>query len=216
MGASASESAGSLLGKLGLAAAEPRDGAGNGAGKVGMWIFLATDAMGFGGMWAAYGVLRARAVAWPDPAERLAIPLAAAMTLALLTSSLTVLLALAAARVGRASAARGWLALSVLCGVAFLAGQGIEYQRLLTETPRMGLASDLYASTFYAITGFHGLHVLAGLLILGVLAARGGLAVRGPRAPLRPSTLEVAALFWHFVDLAWVPIFTFLYLVPAR
>jgi heme/copper-type cytochrome/quinol oxidase subunit 3 len=210
MGASASDSTGSLLGKLGVAAAEPRDTAASGAGKVGMWIFLATDAMGFGGMWAAYGVLRARAVSWPDPAERLAVPLAAAMTLALLTSSLTVLLALAAARIGRASAARGWLGLSVLCGLGFLGGQAFEYRRLLDETPRMGLSSDLYASTFYAITGFHGLHVLVGLLILL------GLATRGRRVPLRPSTLETAALFWHFVDFAWVPIFTFLYLVPAR
>jgi len=210
MGASASDSAGSLLGKIGVAAAGARDRAGNGAGKVGMWVFLATDAMGFGGMWAAYGVLRARAVAWPDPAERLAVPLAAAMTLVLLTSSLTVLLALGAARVGRAAAARGWLALSALLGVGFLAGQAIEYRRLLLEAPRMGLSSDLYASTFYLITGFHALHVLAGLLILL------GLAARGRRAPLRPSTLEVAALFWHFVDFAWVPIFTFIYLLPAR
>ena len=210
MGASASESAGSLLGKLRVPAGEPRDAAANGAGKVGMWIFLATDAMGFAGMWAAYGVLRARALTWPDPADRLAIPLAAAMTLALLTSSLTVLLALAAARVGRASAARGWLALSVLCGLGFLGGQAVEYRRLLQGTPRMGLTTDLYASTFYAITGFHGLHVLVGLLILL------GVAARGRRAPLWPSTLEVAALFWHFVDFAWVPIFTFLYLVPAR
>jgi cytochrome c oxidase subunit 3 len=98
----------------------------------------------------------------------------------------------------------------VLLGAGFLAGQGIEYRRLLQETPRMGLSSDLYASTFYAITGFHGLHVLAGSLILL------GLAARGRRAPLRPSTLEVAALFWHFVDFAWVPIFTFIYLMPAR
>jgi heme/copper-type cytochrome/quinol oxidase subunit 3 len=210
MGASGSESAGSLLGKLGVAAAEPLDTASSGAGKIGMWIFLASDAMGFGGMWAAYGVLRARALTWPDPAERLAVPLAAAMTLALLTSSLTVSLAVAAARVGRASAARGWLALSVLCGLGFLAGQAVEYRHLLLGTPRMGLTTDVYASTFYAITGFHGLHVLAGLLILI------GVSARGRRAPLWPSTLEVAALFWHFVDFAWVPIFTFLYLVPAR
>jgi cytochrome c oxidase subunit III len=210
MSASASDSARSLLGKLGVASAEPRDAAAVGAGKVGMWIFLATDAMGFGGMWIAYGVLRARAAVWPDPGDRLAIPLAAAMTLALLTSSLTVLLALAAARVGRAAAARGWLLLSVLCGLGFLGGQAAEYQHLLGGPAHMGLTTDLFASTFYAVTGFHGLHVLVGLAILSVVA------MRGRRAPLRPSTLEVAALFWHFVDLAWVPIFTFVYLLPGR
>jgi cytochrome c oxidase subunit 3 len=203
-----------MLGQRGVAAAErlarDGDGGGVGAGKVGMWIFLATDAMGFGGMWIAYGVLRARAISWPDPAQRLAIPLAAAMTLVLLTSSFTVLLALAAARVGRAAAARGWLALSALCGAGFLAGQALEYHHLLNGTPRMDLTSDLFASTFYAITGFHGLHVVVGAALLI------GLAARGRRAPLRPSTIEVAALFWHFVDAAWVPIFTFVYLLPAR
>ena len=210
MSASASDSGGLRLGKLGAGAAEPRDAGGAGAGKVGMWIFLATDAMGFGGMWIAYAVLRARAASWPDPSERLVIPLAAAMTLVLLTSSLAVLLALAAVRVGRAAAARAWLGLAALCGLAFVAGQALEYHHLMHGTPRMELTSDLFASTFYLLTGFHGLHVVTGVALLA------GVAARGRRVPLRPSTLEVVGLFWHFVDFAWVPIFTFIYLLPAR
>src|SRR5437016_1974648 len=128
MSASTSDSGGLLLAKLGAGATEPRDAADPGPGKVGMWIFLATDAMGFAGMWIAYAVLRVRADSWPDPSERLAVPLAAAMTLLLLTSSLAVLLALAAARVGRAAAARAWLGTAALGGVAFLAGQALEYR----------------------------------------------------------------------------------------
>ena len=190
--------------------AEPASFGAASGGKIGMWIFLVTDGMGFGGMLLAYGVLRARAASWPEAGHRLAIPLAAAMTLALLTSSLTVLLALAASRAGRRAASAAWLAITFACGAAFLAGQAGEYHHLLTGTPAMGLTTDIFASTFYAITGYHGLHVLAGVIVLGALL------VRSARAPLGANVIEVAALFWHFVDLAWVPIFTFVYLLPAR
>jgi len=184
---------------------------GAGAGKIGMWVFLVTDGMGFGAMLIAYGVLRTRAATWPDPAARLAIPLAAAMTLALLASSLTVLLALASAREGRRGATGAWLGVTVALGALFLAAQALEYRHLLTGAPALGLTSDTFASTFYVITGYHGLHVLAGVVYLGTLLLRGG---RGRSR--EAGTLEVAALYWHFVDLAWVPIFTFVYLLPAR
>jgi cytochrome c oxidase subunit III len=181
-----------------------------GAGKVGMWTFLITDAMGFAAMLIAYGVLRARATTWPDANQRLAVPLAAAMTFTLLTSSLTVLFALTAARAGRGLVARAWLAVTMACALGFLGAQAYEYRHLLTGTPHLGLTTDLFASTFYVITGFHGVHVLAGLIVLGVVL------VGGRGRPPSPAVVEVAALFWHFVDLAWVPIFTFLYLLPAR
>jgi heme/copper-type cytochrome/quinol oxidase subunit 3 len=181
-----------------------------GAGRIGIWIFLVTDAMGFGALLLAYGVLRTRSAGWPDPMERFMIPVAAAMTLVLLTSSLAVLLALAAADQGRRGAARGWLAATMLCGLGFLAGQAFEYQHLLQGTSPMGLTSGLFASLFYVITGFHGLHVLAGLLVLGVVAIGRGV---GPAWSRR---VEVAALFWHFVDVAWVAIFTFVYLLPVH
>jgi heme/copper-type cytochrome/quinol oxidase subunit 3 len=186
------------------------EGAGEGAGKIGMWIFLATDAMGFGALLVAYAVLRARADAWPDPIERLSIPLAAAMTLTLLTSSLTVLFALTAARQGRGGLARRWLAATIVGALAFLAGQAFEYHHLLAGGRPMALTSDLFASTFYVVTGFHGLHVIAGVVVLASVLGRGG-----PGAP-PPAAVEVASLFWHFVDLAWVAIFTFVYLLPVR
>jgi cytochrome c oxidase subunit 3 len=163
-----------------------------------MWVFLATDAMGFGALFIAYAVLRVRADGWPDPRARLALAPAAVMTLLLLASSLTVTLAAAATRPG---ARRGWLLATLALGSAFLVGGALEYRHLA-----MGLSTDLYASTFYALTGYHCLHVLAGVGALAWLAVRRC----GPRA------LGVMALYWHFVDLAWMPIFTFLYLVPAR
>jgi cytochrome c oxidase subunit 3 len=181
-----------------------------GAGRIGMWIFLITDGMGFGALLLAYGVLRTRAVGWPDPMERFLIPVAAAMTLTLLTSSMAVLLALSAADEGRGGAARGWLAATILCGLGFLAGQAFEYHHLMHDGVPMGLTSGLFASLFYVITGFHGLHVVAGLFVLG------GMMLSRGTGPAWASRIEIGALCWHFVDVVWVAIFTFIYLLPVR
>jgi cytochrome c oxidase subunit III len=182
----------------------------SGRGVLGMWIFLGTDAAGFGGLLTAYGALRARAAAWPDPHQRFSLALAAAMTLALLTSSLTMSLAVGGAERGSRPAALGWLAATVLAGLAFLGGAAVEYTHLLSARPAIGLTTDVPASIFYVITGFHGAHVVAGLLYLGALF------IAQARAPqLRPGAWMMAALFWHFVDFAWVAIFFALYLLPT-
>jgi heme/copper-type cytochrome/quinol oxidase subunit 3 len=172
-------------------------------GAAGMWTFLATDAMGFGGLFIAYATLRVRAESWPDPRARLALAPVAAMTLALLFSSLTMTLA---ARSASARARSGWLGATLLLGSTFLAGALLEYRHLWTAAVPTRVGGDLFASTFYLLTGYHALHVLAGLVCLT--------AVWLGRA--KPKTLEVVALYWHFVDLAWMPIFTFVYLVPTR
>ena len=180
---------------------------GHGGGSVsatGMWTFLATDAMGFGGLLAAYGVLRARAAAgaWPDPRSRLALAPAAAMTFALLTSSLTMTLAM---RAPGTRERRRWLLATLALGVAFLVCAAMEYGHLLGGAS-MGLASDLFASTFYVITGFHGLHVLAGVVGIGFML----------RAKHGAQAIETMGLYWHFVDVAWMPIFSVVYLWPVR
>ncbi len=168
-------------------------------GPVGMWIFLATDAMGFGGLFIAYGVLRTHADVWSDVHGRLALAPAAMMTFALLTSSLTITLATRA----EAGRRRAWLGATLALGLAFLGGAVVEYAHLAAD---MGFASNLGASTFYALTGYHALHVFAGVIALGVLIVRRGAAER---------SADVVALYWHFVDLAWMPIFTFVYLLPS-
>jgi cytochrome c oxidase subunit III len=178
---------------------------GGSVGTAGMWTFLATDAMGFGGLLVAYGALRARtaAGAWPDPRTRLALAPAAAMTVALLASSLTMTLAMRAPRVRER---RRWLLATLALGVAFLAGGAIEYGHLLGGAAPMGLASDLFASTFYVITGFHALHVLCGVLGVGLML----------RAKVGAQAVETMGLYWHFVDAAWMPIFSVIYLWPVR
>jgi heme/copper-type cytochrome/quinol oxidase subunit 3 len=181
--------------------------------KIGMWMFLVSDGVGFGAMLLAYGVLRVRAASWPRAGDRLSIPLTAVMTFVLLASSLTVVLATAAARAGRRAAWAAWLAASVVGGALFLGGQALEYHRLATGSPPLGLTTDTFASTFFVVTGFHGLHVLAGIVCLVVALVRG---LRATGGTADADALEVVSLFWHFVDLAWVPIFTFVYLLPAR
>lgn len=179
------------------------DCAGAGVGTTGMWTFLATDAVGFAGLLIAYGTLRVRSEVWPDARSRLALAPAAAVTFALLLSSLTMTLATRAPSV---RARRGWLVATLALGAAFLAGAAIEYAHLLTAASPMGLTSDLFASTFYVVTGFHALHVLAGLIGVGFML----------RAKYDSQALETTALYWHFVDAAWMPIFSFIYLWPAR
>lgn len=174
-------------------------------GATGMWTFLAIDAVGFAGLLVAYGVLRVRAAVdgWPDPRTRLALDPAAAMTFALLASSLTMTLATRARSLrGR----RGWLMATFALGLAFLGGTALEYRHLLSGAAPMGLTADLFASTFYVITGFHALHVLAGLV---------GLSFMG-RAKIGSQTTETFGLYWHFVDAMWMPIFSLVYLWPTR
>jgi heme/copper-type cytochrome/quinol oxidase subunit 3 len=177
-------------------------------GKLGMWVFLVTDAMSFGGLLISYGVLRAGAHNWPDPSHRLGIPFTAVMTFILICSSVTMVLALDAAQAARRKAAAGFLAATVLGGLFFLGGQAHEWHLLAVEKGA-GLTVDQMWSTFFVVTGFHGLHVAIGVIYLGVILAR---TLRG-RLDGNPGPVEVAGLFWHFVDLVWILVFTFIYLV---
>ena len=171
-------------------------------GRIGMAIFVGSDVMGFGGLLLAYAVLRVRAVSWPDPAVRLDRTLAAVLTGLLLVSSATIGAALAAAR-ARRPGARRWLLVTAALGAAFLAGQGMEFRALGAER-HLGLAADQAAAIFYVVTGFHGLHVLAGVVAL--------LAVSRRQAR---EAIEVASLYWQFVDLVWIVILTVVYLLPV-
>jgi heme/copper-type cytochrome/quinol oxidase subunit 3 len=168
-----------------------------------MWTFLATDVMGFGGLFIAYAVLRVRAESWPDPRERLALAPAAAMTFVLLASSLTMTLATRAVDRKRRVL---WLGATLALGVAFLAAGVVEYAHLAGGASPRGFSSGLYASMFYALTGYHALHVVAGVIGVAFMC----------RAKVKQQALETMALYWHFVDIAWMPIFSFIYLVPAR
>lgn len=181
-------------------------------GKIGMWIFLLSDANMFAGLLLAYGVLRAGSEVWRPPDQpELGINFTAGLTFLLICSSVTMVLAHAAMAEGDRRKAARLLLLTAVGGVLFLGGQYHEYFGIwhpgLSE---QGLAfgSSAYASTFYVTTGFHGAHVLSGvvLLLLTALAARRGKATA--------RDVEAVGLFWHFVDLVWILVFTLIYLIP--
>jgi heme/copper-type cytochrome/quinol oxidase subunit 3 len=178
--------------------------------KLGMWLFLVADAMSFAALLLAYGVLRVQSHDWPPPGSRLGIPFTAGLTFLLICSSVTMVLAVTAAQQRRQRALVGWLGATMLGGLLFLAGQGHEYTMLVRDKG-MSLGLDQMSATFFVCTGFHGAHVLSGVILLGVVAAR---AARGRYAGSAPADgVEVAGLFWHFVDLVWILVFTFVYLI---
>ena len=151
-------------------------------GRLGMWVFLVTDASSFGALCLSYAILRARAESWPDAAARLNLPLAAVAAALLLASSWTLV--------------RGWIVPTLALGAAFLGAQIFEYAALAHHG--IGIGADPAASIFFIATGWHGLHVLAGLIALAAARRSQG-----------------AALFWQFVDAVWVVLFTAFYLGPA-
>jgi heme/copper-type cytochrome/quinol oxidase subunit 3 len=176
-------------------------------GKLGMWIFLVSDAFSFGGLLIAQGILRRGNPEWvADGEPQLGIAFTAALTFVLISTSFTNVMAWAAAAEGRRRAAAVLLAVTALGGLLFLAGQYVEWSELIREGLVFG--RSVRASTFYVITGFHGLHVAVGVAyILAVLAQY----LRG-RATAHH--VELLGLYWCFVDFVWIFVFSFVYLMP--
>jgi heme/copper-type cytochrome/quinol oxidase subunit 3 len=188
------------------------------AGKIAMWVFLLSDGFSFGGLLLAYGILRAGAKSWPPDASlhepHLGINFTAGLTFLLICSSVTMVLAHDAAVHGDRKKIIRYLALTVLGGVGFLCGQMQEYfglfhgEGLIKEGLVFG--GSAYANTFFVITSFHGMHVLTGTIYLFITLIA---AIRGKYDNGNHDGIEIAGLFWHFVDLVWILVFTFIYLL---
>src|SRR5271163_2893428 len=179
------------------------------SGKLGMWVFLAGDAMTFGAGIAAYGALRWYNVNWPDPADWLGITLTAIMTFILICSSLTMVEALSSAQHGNQKRMQLFLGLTVIGGIVFLGCQASEWHHLIWGEG-LSIKTSLFSATFFILTGFHGCHVFGGVVYLSTLLINSiGKEATAHEAKL----LEVAGLYWHFVDLVWILIFTFVYLI---
>jgi cytochrome c oxidase subunit 3/cytochrome o ubiquinol oxidase subunit 3 len=174
--------------------------------KLGMWLFIASEVMFFGGLISTFLHYKARN---PSPeAALLDVPLVGVNTFLLLLSSLTVVLSLDSIREGRARGLRLFLGLTILLGLAFLAGQGYEFASLYREG--VTLTSGLFGSTFFTLTGFHGLHVLVGVAWAAATAFK---AVRGGYSAQNYVGVEVFGLYWHFIDIVWIILFTLIYLI---
>jgi heme/copper-type cytochrome/quinol oxidase subunit 3 len=172
--------------------------------KVAVWWFLASEIMVFGGLIASYLVFRLGGSGWAEASQHLSVALAAVNTLVLLTSSYTVVRAFVAAEQGDASGFRINLGLTILGGLAFLGFKAVEYTTEIGAgfTPGAGI----FWSFYYTMTGLHALHVLGGVVVNTVVL------VAAPSSLKNPHRVELAGLYWHFVDVVWIFLFPLLYL----
>lgn len=183
-------------------------------GKVGMWIFLVTDALTFSGLLLGYGILRAKIPDWPVPSKYLGISISSIATFLLICSSVTMVLAQAAGEVRDTKKMLRYLLLTALGGAIFLGIQAFEYKHL-AHAMGMTFSEFLhgppqFASSFFIVTGFHGFHVFSGVTYLLIMALRTFL---GKYDDGNVNEVEICGLFWHFVDLVWILVFTLIYLI---
>ncbi len=177
--------------------------------KVMMWWFIVTDGLLFAGFLASYGYARLLAFNWPVQSQVFSLKYIAAMTFVLITSSATMASAVQEARNGRRTSALKYVLLTALGGATFLGMQAYEWTHLIREgasLTRNPWGDASFGSYFFLLTGFHGTHVLTGVIILLTTALRVGKGIT------KEEGVEMAGLYWHFVDLVWVFIFAFFYL----
>ncbi len=176
--------------------------------KLGVWTFLGSEVMFFSGLIVTYLVMRGRSVSGPYPHEVLGVPLVGVNTFVLICSSLTMVTALAAVQRGNVGAMRRWLIATAVLGLMFLAGQAFEFTTLFRDG--LSLSSNLFGATFFTLTGFHGTHVLIGVIWIVFVLSR---AFRGGITQDNHLAVELVGLYWHFVDIVWIVIFTLVYLL---
>jgi cytochrome c oxidase subunit III len=186
--------------------------------KLGMWVFLLSEVMFFSSLIGAYIILRfANLESFPEPGVVLNVPLTAFNTFVLICSSVTMVKAFASLQNGDQRGTRLWLLATVFLGTFFLSVQGIEYYLLVAHegfVPSVaGYQAEgaaIYGMTFYTLTGFHGAHVTIGVLALIYTSVK---AFRGGYTPAKLGGVEIMGLYWHFVDLVWIILFTIVYLI---
>jgi cytochrome c oxidase subunit 3 len=205
------------------------------ASSLGMWLFLVTEVMFFGGLFLAYTVYRnLYPEAFAFGAHHLNVRLGALNTAVLIGSSLTMALAVHGAAVGRRRQIVLFLLLTVLLGGVFLGVKVVEYKEKFdhhlvpgagfsaaslalpgdaAEQARLGKGAEVYYSLYFAMTGLHATHMVVGIPILLALAV---LAHRGRFGPAYHSPVELTGLYWHFVDIVWIFLFPLLYLIPGK
>jgi heme/copper-type cytochrome/quinol oxidase subunit 3 len=176
--------------------------------KLGMWLFLASECLLFGGLITTY-LLYKNPLSGPTPGDLFDIPFTSMSSFVLLMSSLTMVLAVSAIERGDHQRMRIWLGGTALLGATFIAGQVYEFTVFYREG--LGFTTSRFSSAFYTLTGFHGVHVTLGIVMLVSLVL---LSARGRLPEHRSETVEVVGLYWHFVDVVWILIFAVVYLIP--
>jgi heme/copper-type cytochrome/quinol oxidase subunit 3 len=178
--------------------------------KLAMWLFLASDCLLFGALITTYVLYRNSSLVGPYPLDVFDIAYTSVSSFVLLTSSLTMVLALAATQRGDLGRMRVWLLATAMLGMTFVGGQVYEFTTFYREG--LSLSTNMFGTTFYVLTGFHGAHVTVGILMLLTLVA---LSFTGRITQRNAMTVELIGLYWHFVDIIWIVIFTIVYLIPT-
>ena len=178
--------------------------------KLLMWVFLGSECLLFGGLISTYLIYRGRFAAGPAPGDIFDIPFTSVSSFVLLMSSLTMVLALSALQRGDIRNNRLWLLTTALLGSLFIGGQVYEFTTFLREG--LGYTTSPFSSAFFTLTGFHGVHVSVGIVMLMSLYVS---SLRGNLRRESAETVEIVGLYWHFVDVVWIFIFTVIYLVPS-
>jgi heme/copper-type cytochrome/quinol oxidase subunit 3 len=178
--------------------------------KLGMWLFLGSECLLFGGLISTYMLYRGRHSANGGPDQFWDIPFTSASSFVLLMSSLTMVLAVSASKRGDDRNTRLWLTVTAVLGSLFVAGQVYEFTVFYREG--LGYTTSLFASSFYTLTGFHGVHVSVGVIML---LATMGMVLKNKIPGEKTEVIELVGLYWHFVDIVWILIFTLVYLIPA-
>ena len=178
--------------------------------KLGIWLFLASEVMLFGSLFSAYALLRTGAASWPDQSATLSVPLATLNTVILISSSVTMVLSWAALKMNDFSKYRLYMGLTFLCGLGFLVVKGFEYGSKFEH----GLLPSVnnFLGIYFVLTGLHGLHVIGGMIVNGYLWGPGARMWKTEPEKFT-NRVEVAGLYWHFVDLVWIFLFPILYLL---
>ena len=178
--------------------------------KLAMWLFLGSECLLFGGLLSTYMLYRGRHTANLGPDQVWDIPFTSASSFVLLMSSLTMVLAVTAAKRHDDRTTNVWLSVTALLGSLFVAGQVYEFTVFYREG--LGYTTSLFSSSFYTLTGFHGLHVTVGVIMLLAVV---GMIIRNRIPGDKAEVVELVGLYWHFVDIVWILIFTLVYLIPA-
>lgn len=178
--------------------------------KMAMWLFLGSECLLFGGLISTYMLYRGRITQGPRPSQIFDIPFTSVSSFVLLMSSLTMVLAVTSAQRKDNERTKLWLTITALLGATFVGGQVYEFTAFYNEG--LGFTTNLFSSSFYTLTGFHGVHVTVGVIML--LSLRGIISTNKDTGD-RPEVVELIGLYWHFVDIVWIIIFTLVYLIPA-
>ncbi len=189
---------------------EPRPETGLYNGKLGVWLFLASEVMLFGGLFSAYILLRMGSTNWPLGSTILNVPIGTFNTIVLISSSVTMVLAWAALKMNDFKKYKLWLGLTILCALLFLVVKYFEYgakfeHHLLPKT-------STYMAIYFTLTGLHALHIIGGIIVNTYLWGPGSKMWFTQRERFE-NRIEVAGLYWHFVDLVWIFLFPVLYLL---